>query len=69
MVVANQVGKGLGFDQDYHQVTVLTKNSQTDLVMAHKIRLAGQLIAIFAASLQNCTLHNDPQRQSETIER
>ena len=69
MVVANQVGKGLGFDQDSHQVTVLTKNSQTDLVMAHKIRLAGQLIAIFAASLQNCTLHNDPQRQSETIER
>ncbi len=53
MMVANQVGDGLGFDKDYNRVTVLTKNSQTELAMTHKTRLAGQIIAIIAASLQN----------------
>ena len=53
MMVANQVGGGLGFDNESNEVTVLTKNGQTELAMAHKIRLAGQIIAILAASLQN----------------
>lgn len=53
MIVANQVGKGLAFDKDYNQVTVLTKNSRTALPIAHKTRLAGQIIAIIASNLQN----------------
>lgn len=53
MIVANTVGKGLGFDSDMNQVTVITKNKQIELPFNHKTRLAGQIIAIIAATLQN----------------
>ncbi len=53
MIIANQVGVGLGFDVDDNQVTVLTKNMQIALERTHKTRLAGQLIAIIAEHLQN----------------
>lgn len=53
MIIANQVGKGMGFESDVNQVTVITKNKQIELPLTHKTRLAGQIIAILAASLQN----------------
>lgn len=53
MIVANQVGSGLAFGQDVNQVTVLTKTQQIELPLTHKTRLAGQIIAIMAATLQN----------------
>jgi phosphopantothenoylcysteine decarboxylase/phosphopantothenate--cysteine ligase len=53
MIIANQVGKGLGFDADSNQVTILTKDAQIELPLTHKTRLAGQIIAILAASIQN----------------
>jgi phosphopantothenoylcysteine decarboxylase/phosphopantothenate--cysteine ligase len=53
MIVANQVGKGLGFESDVNQAVVITKNSQIDLPLVHKTRLAGQIIAILASTLQN----------------
>ncbi len=56
MIIANQVGKGLGFETDNHQVTVLTKQSAIELVTTHKTRLAAQIIAILATSLQNARL-------------
>ena len=57
MIVANQVGLGLGFDSDVNQATILTKDSETELPEAHKVRLAGQIIAIIAARLQNVAQH------------
>ncbi|MBA3535628.1 MAG: bifunctional phosphopantothenoylcysteine decarboxylase/phosphopantothenate--cysteine ligase CoaBC [Tatlockia sp.] len=56
MIIANQVGGGLGFDSDDNQVTVLTKDTQMDLPLTNKSRLAGQIIAILAASIQNSQL-------------
>jgi phosphopantothenoylcysteine decarboxylase/phosphopantothenate--cysteine ligase len=53
MIIANQVGKGLGFDSDNNQVTIMTKDRQFDLPFMHKTRLAGQIIAILATTLQN----------------
>lgn len=53
MIIANQVGEGLGFEVDTNQVTILTKNKQIDLPLANKTRLAGQIIAILAASIHN----------------
>jgi phosphopantothenoylcysteine decarboxylase / phosphopantothenate---cysteine ligase len=53
MIVANSVGKGIGFDSAENQVTVITKNEQIELPLMHKTRLAGQIIAILAATLQN----------------
>jgi phosphopantothenoylcysteine decarboxylase / phosphopantothenate---cysteine ligase len=55
MVVANQVGKGLGFESAVNQVMVITKNKQIELPLTHKTRLAGQIIALLAAHLQNTT--------------
>ncbi|MCH9756406.1 MAG: bifunctional phosphopantothenoylcysteine decarboxylase/phosphopantothenate--cysteine ligase CoaBC [Gammaproteobacteria bacterium] len=52
-IVANWVGDGFGFDVDEQAVTVLTKTGEQVLPIAHKVRLAGQLVAILAASLQN----------------
>lgn len=57
MIIANQVGDGLGFEEDEHQVTVLMKHNQTEqqtLTKVHKTRLAAQIIAIIATTLQNC---------------
>ncbi|WP_419420134.1 bifunctional phosphopantothenoylcysteine decarboxylase/phosphopantothenate--cysteine ligase CoaBC [Legionella sp. D16C41] len=53
MIIANQVGNGLAFDSDNNQVTILTTNSQVALEPANKIRLAGQIIEILAAAIQN----------------
>jgi len=53
MIIANQVGEGLGFEVDTNQVTVLTKEGQTELPLTSKIRLAGQIIAILATSIHN----------------
>jgi phosphopantothenoylcysteine decarboxylase/phosphopantothenate--cysteine ligase len=53
MIVANKVGDGLGFENDCNQVTIVTNKGRTELALAHKTRLAGQIIAILATSLQN----------------
>lgn len=53
MIVANAVGRGLGFESELNQVTVITPSKQIDLPLTHKTRLAGQIIAILAASLHN----------------
>lgn len=52
MVVANQVGKGLGFEQVENQVVVITKNKQIELGLTHKTRLAGKIVALIASFLQ-----------------
>ncbi|RUQ94654.1 bifunctional phosphopantothenoylcysteine decarboxylase/phosphopantothenate--cysteine ligase CoaBC [Legionella septentrionalis] len=56
MIIANQVGAGIGFDSDDNQVTVLTSETQKVLPFTHKARIAGQIVAILAASLQNAAL-------------
>ncbi|QBR83370.1 bifunctional phosphopantothenoylcysteine decarboxylase/phosphopantothenate--cysteine ligase CoaBC [Legionella israelensis] len=53
MIIANQVGENLGFDRDENKVTVLTPKNQIELPEEHKVRIAGKIIAIIAASLQN----------------
>ncbi|KTD18623.1 bifunctional phosphopantothenoylcysteine decarboxylase/phosphopantothenate synthase [Legionella lansingensis] len=53
MIVANQVSEGKVFGSDYNQVTVLTKDKQFELPLIHKVRAAGQIIAILATSIQN----------------
>ncbi|MCW8408622.1 bifunctional phosphopantothenoylcysteine decarboxylase/phosphopantothenate--cysteine ligase CoaBC [Legionella sp. PATHC035] len=53
MIVANSVGKGLGFESEVNQVIIITKSKQIELPLTHKTRLAGQIIAIIAATLQN----------------
>lgn len=53
MIIANQVGKNLGFDSDYNSATIITKDEQIDLSLTNKTALAGQIIAILAATLQN----------------
>lgn len=52
-IVANEVGKGKAFHQEDNQVTVISQSKQIDLEADHKQRLAGKIIAIIAASLQN----------------
>jgi len=46
MIIANQVGNGVGFDSDVNQVTVITKDDQVELDQMHKTRLAGEIIAL-----------------------
>ncbi|MBA2656587.1 MAG: bifunctional phosphopantothenoylcysteine decarboxylase/phosphopantothenate--cysteine ligase CoaBC [Tatlockia sp.] len=53
MIIANRVGEGLGFDSDNNQVTVITKDAQIELPLTHKSRLAGEIIAILAVTIQN----------------
>lgn len=53
MIVANQVGRQQGFNQETNEVTVITQHQQTALPSMHKTRIAGQLIAIIAATLHN----------------
>lgn len=60
MIVANAVGKGVGFESEINQVTVITKSKQIKLSLTHKTRLAGQIIAILAATLHN-DVHTEPK--------
>lgn len=53
MVVANEVGKDKGFEQDTNQVTLITSEDVIELPNNHKTRIAGQIIAFIATSLQN----------------
>ena len=47
LMVANLVGPRVGFNQDTHQVTLLTKNTSVDLPLMHKTRLAGEIIKAY----------------------
>lgn len=51
MMIANQVGEGLGFENDENQVTVLTATQHISLPLAPKITLAGQIIILIAQAL------------------
>lgn len=53
MLIANQVGKDLGFETDDNQVTIITKEKELALPRLSKIELAEKIIAILAASIQN----------------
>jgi len=53
MIVANEVGKNKGFDQDINQVTLVTATDAIELANQHKTRIAAQIIAFIAANLQN----------------
>ncbi len=52
-IVANWVGAGRGFDVDAHEVTLVTQEKEHTFTSTHKVRLAGELVAFIAASLQN----------------
>ncbi len=56
MVVANAVGKGLGFECEENQAVVITKNQQIELKLSHKTGLAAQIIAILSSNLHNTSL-------------
>jgi phosphopantothenoylcysteine decarboxylase/phosphopantothenate--cysteine ligase len=45
MIIANQVGRGFGFDEDENSVVILCKNAKTmELPKAQKTKLARQII-------------------------
>ncbi|QRN05178.1 bifunctional phosphopantothenoylcysteine decarboxylase/phosphopantothenate--cysteine ligase CoaBC [Legionella sp. MW5194] len=56
MIIANQVGGNKGFEQDGNEVTVITSQEERALAFQHKTRIAGEIIAILAATLQNGSL-------------
>lgn len=49
MIIANQVGDQIGFEQDENAVVVLTKDKQQEFTKMHKQKLARELIAFIAA--------------------
>ena len=51
MLIANQVGNGLGFANDKNQVTILTASQQISLPLAPKMTLAGQIIILIAQNI------------------
>lgn len=48
LIIANQVGHGIGFDQNENQVTLLTKTQQIALPLQSKIQLAGEIVNFIA---------------------
>lgn len=46
MIIANQIGPGLGFETDDNQVMVLTKTEQIELPRMHKMVIAAKIIAM-----------------------
>ena len=48
MVIANQVGEGLGFDAEKHEVTLITSSTQISLPFDHKLVLSAQIITFIA---------------------
>ena len=52
MIIANQVGEQLGFEQEENAVIVLTADNQYEYTKMRKAQLARELIALIA-SLQS----------------
>lgn len=48
MIIANQVGEGLGFDAEEHEVTLITPTTHLSLSLNHKLILSAQIIAFIA---------------------
>lgn len=44
MIIANEVGENIGFNNDKNQVVILTKNQSIELKLNHKINIAGEII-------------------------
>lgn len=57
VIIANQVGEGMGFGATDNAVTVIDSACETSLPLTHKTRLAGEIIAILATRLQNVALN------------
>lgn len=53
MIIANQVGKGLGFNSDDNSVKIFTKDKVLNIEKQHKIALAGKIIKIIAQNLSS----------------
>lgn len=53
MIIANQVGDGLGFETDDNQITILTAKQQMHLALAPKIMLAGHIMFVIAETLKH----------------
>lgn len=56
MIIANQVGDGIGFETENNQVVLITNNLEESLPLNNKSILARQIIAILATSLQNTAI-------------
>ncbi len=58
IMIANQVGEGIGFDSDNNQATICINNRQIVLPLCHKLTLSGQIISIVSQvlreSVRNC---------------
>ena len=58
IMIANQVGEGIGFDSDNNQATICINNIQIVLPLCHKLTLSGQIISIVSQvlreSVRNC---------------
>lgn len=67
MIVANRVGPGLGFAVDENEVTVLTSVSEMHLTRSSKDKIAANLIAIIASSLQNARFNLAESEQGNVI--
>jgi phosphopantothenoylcysteine decarboxylase/phosphopantothenate--cysteine ligase len=48
MIIANQVGEGMGFEQEENAVIVITQNKQHALATMHKQKLARELITLIS---------------------
>ena len=57
VIIANQVGEGMGFGTTGNAVTVIDSTREIPLALTHKTRLAGEIIAILAATLHNTALN------------
>ncbi len=67
MIVANRVGRNLGFEVDDNEVTVLTSTSKQLLTRASKRSIATNVIAIIATSLQNTGFSFSESEQTYAI--
>jgi phosphopantothenoylcysteine decarboxylase/phosphopantothenate--cysteine ligase len=53
MIIANKVGENLGFNSDFNEVTILTKNGSRKIEYSHKINIAGKIIEEIARIINN----------------
>lgn len=59
LMIANQVGSGLGFESEVNQVTLLMEKQQIALPLAPKLLVAGQIISFIARNLPEWLVHDD----------
>ncbi|OGV28315.1 MAG: phosphopantothenoylcysteine decarboxylase [Legionellales bacterium RIFCSPHIGHO2_12_FULL_37_14] len=59
LIIANQVGENVGFNADYHSITLVTKNETIAIEKMHKVHLAARIMQFISEKISRKLISAD----------